>query len=67
MKEPAVELSPAHAERILQVLAWPGAKAVDGKTISVTGKIIKYRNSPEMELTTPDQLTIIKETPATSP
>jgi len=42
------------------------AKAIAGKTISVTGKIIKYRESPEMQLTTPDQLTIIKEPTTTT-
>jgi len=46
------------------------AKAIDGKTISVTGKIIMYRGHPEIEITKPDQLTILpdsKDQPATEP
>ena len=46
------------------------AKAVDGKKISVTGTIVKFRTTPQIEITAPDQLTIVPEpttAPATAP
>jgi DNA/RNA endonuclease YhcR with UshA esterase domain len=45
------------------------AKAVEGKTISVTGKIVKFRETPQIEIVTPDQLTIAPAaaTPAPAP
>ncbi|HUO09619.1 MAG TPA: hypothetical protein VM008_15015 [Phycisphaerae bacterium] len=46
------------------------ANAIDRKTISVTGKIILYHGHPEIEITKPDQLTILpdaKDAPATEP
>ena len=33
-------------------------KGLDGKTITVTGKVIDYKGKPEIEVTDPKQLTI---------
>lgn len=37
------------------------AAAVDGKKITVTGTITKYRETPQIEVTKPEQITITKE------
>jgi DNA/RNA endonuclease YhcR with UshA esterase domain len=40
------------------------AKAISGKAVRVTGRVVLYRGKPEIVIATPDQLTIDPVQPA---
>ncbi len=60
-------LKVANREALDKAFAGDIAAALDLKKIAVTGKIVKYKGTSQIEIITPDQIVILTQSPTTAP